>query len=182
MSRRGLILAAPAFFLFSACAVHRPYPAAWEPLPPPPTADCRHFDGKYRDRGEIPGIPQAQPSLTQLLFGTSSGWKRATLVSFSLKENDTLEVTVWEGMNSLFTRTLTSQAGHFACEAGRLVIRDRRGVSGRGVAGFESVTVTLSTTGDNLVAQVTDVGVGLALILPVAGTTTSWYRFPRERE
>jgi hypothetical protein len=176
-----ILIATLPLFLLSACVANRPYPESWSPLPLPPTEDCRHFEGSYGDRGEMPGFA-GQPSLTQQLFGTSSGWKRATRVSFSLQRDDVLEVTVWEGMSLLFTRTLTSQAGQFTCEAGRLVVRDRRGVSGPGVAGLESVTITLSATDDYLVAQVKDFGVGLAMILPVAGTTTSWYRFPRARE
>lgn len=173
-----VVLATYTALAFEGCAVHRPYPQSWEPLPPPPATDCRHFEGDYSDRGEIPGSP-THASLTQQLFGPNSAWRRATRVGFSLPRTEVLEITVWQEKSPLFTRTLTGEAGTFTCEAGQVVVRDRRGVSGPGVAGFESVTITLSLTDTHVVARVKDIGVGFAAIVPVAGTTTSWYRFPR---
>jgi hypothetical protein len=50
------------------------------------------------------------------------------------------------------------------------------------VSGWQSVTITLSSTDDYLVGQVEESAVGLVFLLPVGGKTTSWYRFRRERE
>jgi hypothetical protein len=114
------------------------------------------------------------------LFGKAA-LVRATRISFSLPTSDTLNVTVWEGTRRVFARTLTSP-GRFSCKAGRVVIRDRRFVAESAVAGWQSVTITLSSTDDYLVEKVEEFGVGLVfLVLPVGGKTTSWYRFQRER-
>jgi hypothetical protein len=50
------------------------------------------------------------------------------------------------------------------------------------VSGWQSVTITLSSTDDYLVGQVEESAAGLVFLLPVGGKTTSWYRFQRERE
>ena len=169
-----------AFLLLAGCAVHRPYPESWAPIPAPTTRECTHFKGTYADRGESSGSSN-RPSLTRTLFGPSSGSARATRVSFSLPRIELLEVTVWQGSSRLFSRVLSSWAGHFTCEAGRLVVRNERLVSANGRAQIEKVTITFSITDDHLVAQVKHIGVGATAIVPIAGTVTSWLRFPRLR-
>lgn len=178
----GFALAAQAFLLLSACALHQPYPvAAWGPPPPPPAEDCRHFEGSYREVGEMAG-EKYQPPLAWELFGDNPKLGRATRVSFSLPTDDVLNVTVWEGMNPLFARTLT-RPRKFTCEAGRLVIRNKRLVGGTMVFGWESVEITLSATDDYLVAQVKKFTAALVFIfVPIAAKETFWYRFQRERE
>lgn len=167
-----------AFLVLPGCAGHRLYPESWAPIAAPTTQDCTHFAGTYGDRGESPGSSN-RPSLTRTLLGPSSGWARATRVSLSLPRIELLEVTVWEGTSRLFSRVLSSWAGHFTCEAGRLVVRNERLVSAIGGAEIEKVTITLGTTDGDLVAQVKHVDVGGMAIMPVAGITTSWLRFPR---
>ena len=151
----------------TGCAAHRDYPESWAPVPSSTTPDCGHFAGTYGDRGESPASTN-RPSLTLTLFGPSSGWRRATRVSFSLPRSELLEVTVWEGTSRLFSRVLSSWAGHFICKAGRLVVRNERLVSAAGGAQIETVTVTFGTTDDYLVAQVKDIGMGSMAIVPVA--------------
>ena len=58
-----------------------------------------------------------------------------------------------------------------------------RFVAESAVAGWQSVTITLSNTDDYLVEQAEEFAVGLIfLVIPVGGKATSWYRFRRERE
>ena len=167
-----------AFLVLSGCAVERLYPESWAPPSVPTTEDCARFAGIYGDRGESPGS-RNRPSLTLELLGSSSGWARATRVSFSLPRSSLLEVTVWQGTSRLFTRVFSSWAGHFACEKGRLIVRAGRLVSTAGGAGIERVTITFGTTEDHLVAEVKTVRPGVATIVPVAAAATAWYRFPR---
>lgn len=166
------------FLLLTGCAVHRVYPESWAPVTSPTTQDCSHFAGTYGDRGESPASSN-RPSLTLTLFGASSSWRRATRVSFSLPRSELLEVTVWEGTRRLFSRVLSSWAGHFICKAGRLIVGYERLVSATGGAQVEKVTITFGVADNHLVAQVQRIGVGSAAIVPVAHTTTSWLRFPR---
>jgi hypothetical protein len=170
-----------AFLALAGCVSHHPYPESWPATLLPLTQGCGHFEGTYGDRGESPGL-RDRPSLTLEIFGTSSGWGRATRVSFSLPKSEVLKVTVWEGTTELFTRTLSSRTGDFTCQAGRLVVHDRRAVGGAGVMGYEMLTLTLNATDEYLLAQRKDSGVSLVLIFPVAGSTTRWYRFPRLHE
>lgn len=170
-----------SLLLLSACARHHPYPEfVWGPLPPPPTEDCRHFEGSYRNSGEMVtmALPETRPLLTQTLFGRST-LGRDTRVSFALMTNETLNVTVWEGLKTVFTRALTSP-GNFNCEEGRLVIRDRRLVNAPAVTIWQSVTITLSGTDDYLIAQVEALELGAVFIVPAGGQrSTNWYRFRR---
>jgi len=172
---------APALLvpLLSGCVFHAPYPAAWPTLPASGAEDCRHFEGSYADRGEIPDS-SVQPSLTRELFGYHSEWPGAKRVAFSLTGTEILEIAVWSGDVHLFTRTLTTQTGDFACEAGRLVIHSRRWFAADVVLGRENVRVELSLVGRHLVAQIRTFTAGvIVIIVPVVGSTTNWYRFPR---
>ena len=170
-----------AFLVVAGCAVERPYPESWAPISVPTTHDCSSFEGAYSDRGESPGS-RDRPSLTLELFGSSSGWARATRVSLSFPRSSLLEVAVWQGTSRLFTRVFSSWAGHFTCGKGRLVVRTQRLVSTAGGAGIERVTITFATTDDHLVAEVKTVRPGVPTLVPVAASATSWYRFPRLRK
>ena len=74
---------------------------------------------------------------------------------------------------------LATQAGHFVCEAGRLIIHSRRWFVVNVVAGREDVKAELSVSGKYLVAQVRTFTAGVITIVPIVGITTNWYRFPR---
>lgn len=168
-------------FLLGACAFSDPYPASWGPISPLPSEDCRQFEASYGVRGERAG--ESAPSyLTFLFFLPQAESARATRVSFSLLGNDILEVTLWEDANRLLSRTLTTQAGEFACEKGLLVVRRARWVMEGQAAGREDITIEFAVAGDQLVAKVKESVVGLAVVIPVAATQTRWYRFPRLRE
>lgn len=169
------------FLVLTGCAAHRVYPDSWAPIPAPTTQYCTEIAGTYADRGESPGSSN-RPSLTGTLFGSGSGWRRATRVSFSLPRSELLEVTVWQGTSRLFSRVLSSWAGHFICKRGRLVVHNQRLVSATGGAQIEKVTITFGIADDYLVAQVQRIGAGGAAIVPVADATTSWLRFPRLRQ
>jgi head-tail adaptor len=101
-------------------------------------------------------------------------------VDFSFPRDDVLEVTVWAGAEKLFNRTLTAAEEEVACDAGRLIVRNRRWVRADVMLAHERATLNLHRAGDYLVAQVEDKMAGLFfVILPIMGTTTHWYRFSR---
>lgn len=174
----GLPFAAFAFFLLNACTFTDPYPASWGALSTPLSEDCRHVEGNYSNPGESAGSSD-HPWLTWVLFGQSL---RATRVNLSLPRNGVLEVTGWENTDRVFSQTLTTQAGEFACEKGLLVVRRRHWVhEGQAVARSE-FTIELAAAGDDLVAKMTESAIGLAVVVPVAGTLTRWYRFAHLRD
>jgi hypothetical protein len=172
----ALPVAAAALFLLSGCTFADPYPASWVALSSALSADCRHIQGSYSERGESSNPYNRSGSLTSLIFGQTP---RATRVNLALPKTGMLEVTGWEDTTRLFSRALTTQAGEFACETGVAVVR-RTQWQGQGQgAGRSQFTVELSTAGDHLVIKETEFAVGLAVVVPVAGTGTHWYRFAR---
>lgn len=178
--RHAFALAVFAALPLAGCAVtDERYPASWDPLPPPRSADCARFAGSYADRGEMTTSGSA-PSLSYGLFGHHSGWQKTQRVDFALPQDGVLEITAWDAEKPLFKRTLTSKAGEFACKDGRLVVRSKRWVAADLVAGREDVTIEFSDTGSQLVAHILETTYGaIFAVVPIAGTAVRWYRFPR---
>ena len=166
--------------VLAACAVtDEQYPLAWEPLLPPTARDCERFAGMYADRGEAPQS-RVQPSLTYGLFGHHSAWQNAHRVDFAFPDADTLQVTVRDTDKPLFTRSLSARKGEFACRDGRLDVRSRRWVAGDVMAGREDVAIEFHDAPSQLVARVRERAYGtIFAVVPIAGTATHWYRFPR---
>jgi len=166
--------------LLTACAVGNPqYPIAWDPLLPPKTADCRILQGTYADRGQTRGGQTAR-SLTRELFGYRQEWKDATRVQLVLPSDDVLAITVWAGMEQLFTRHLQASKGGFTCQAGVLTVLDKRWVAEDLLAGHENVALELHSADGYLVAKVQEFTFALGfLIVPLVADATHWYRFHR---
>ena len=162
----------------AGCAAVNPYPAAWEPLYPSASVDCKLFQGGYSDKAE--SSDHIKPSLTRELFGFNTDWEKATRVDFSMPRDDTLEVTVWSGTDKMMTRTFSAAEGELACDAGRLVLRDTHWTRADVMIAREKAKLTLHRAGNYLVTQVEDDLTGLFfIIVPIMGTTTNWYRFAR---
>jgi hypothetical protein len=172
-----VLLVAAGLFV-AGCAAVNPYPVAWEPLYPSASADCKLFQGGYADKAE--SSDHIKPSLTRELFGFNTDWEKATRVDFSLPRDDTLEVTVWSGTDTLLTRTFSAAEGELACDAGRLILRNTRWVRADVMVAREKAKLTLHRAGDYLVAEVEDDMTGLFfVIVPIVGSVTNWYRFAR---
>lgn len=165
-----------------ACAIGNPaYPSKWDPLVPPTTAECQRFEGIYADRGETRDGLTAR-SLTRELFGYREEWKAATKVQLRFISEGVLQVTVWAGDRSVSVRDLHKATEDFDCNAGRLVIRDKRWVAEDLLAGHESVTLELHEQGQYLVALVTEFTFAVAfVVVPLVADATHWYRFQRVR-
>jgi hypothetical protein len=163
-----------------ACAIGDPaYPSGWDPLVPSPAQDCGRFEGVYADRGETRNGLSTR-SLTRELFGYREEWRRATSVELRFASNEVLRVTVRAGSLSLSERDLHKATGDFDCNAGRLVLRDKRWVAEDLVAGHEDVTIELHMEGNHLVALAREFTFAIAfLVVPFVADATHWYRFQR---
>lgn len=163
----------------AACAVgDDPYPFQWGPLPV--TDDCRGFAGIYADRGERPAEPYPA-SLTRELFGPDSPWASATAIRFDFLADDVLEVTVTGKDAKPFVRRFTAAAGDLRCDAGRLLLRDRRWFYSGTMSGRESVAATMHETVGHLVVHIRERTTGMMFMaVPLAGDSSRWYRFPRQ--
>lgn len=164
------------------CAIGNPnYPLNWDPLVPSATVDCRRFEGFYADRGQTRDGLTA-PSLTRELFGYREEWKAANRIELRFPSDDVLTARVWANDKLLSTRNLHTSTGDFACNAGELIVRDKRWVAEDLVAGHENTTIVLHHTGGQLVALVKEFTFAVAfLVVPFVADATHWYRFPRIR-
>ena len=166
--------------LLAACAVGNPeFPIAWEPLLPPKSADCRVLQGTYADRGQTREGHIAR-SLTRELFGFREEWGSATRVQLELPIDDVLAITVWAGNERLLTRDLHTVDGEFFCNAGVLVVRDKRWVAEDLLAGHENVRLELHPADGFVVARIREFTFALGfLVVPLVADATHWYRFQR---
>ena len=172
MKRLALLL------LVAGCSVvDEPYPLAWDPVAP--AQDCQRFQGRYADRGESPG-QTARPSLTRELFGASGPWEKATSVGLEFRSEDALVVTVTGTEGQPVAHNFSSKQGDFACERGKLVLRQRRWVASDLMSGRESVKLELHGADPYLVAHVHESVTGVMFaVVPLSGESARWFRFPR---
>lgn len=172
-------LAGLACLLLVGCAVvEQPYPNAWEPLVPHPDSDCRHFMGRYADRGERTDEP-TQPSLARQLFGELSDWEDASVVTLEMPRNEAIVATVTREKGERFSRTML-HGDDFACRGGRLILRDRRWIAGYVMSGRQHVELDFNEAGRHVAVQVEELAYGVMFVVfPLAGTARHWYRFQR---
>ncbi len=179
MIRRALLAACLPLAL-QACAIGNPnYPLSWDPLAPSAAENCLHFEGSYADRGQTRDGLTA-PSLTRELFGYREEWKAATRVELRFTGDDVLQVNIWAKENIVSTRNLHTSTGDFACDAGRLIVRDKRWVAEDLLAGHENTTLILHDGGGHMVALVKEFTFAVAfVVVPFVADATHWYRFQR---
>jgi hypothetical protein len=162
-------------FAGGCSVVDQPYPAAWDP--PKQAPDCRRFEGTYADSGEVAG-QTARRSLTRELFGEDSPWEKARIVRIELVEDGTV-VTVQNGDKPV-ARHFSAKEGDFRCDQGRLTLRARRWVTSGLMSGRESVRVDLYEADPFLVAHIEERVSGVMfIVVPLAGESARWFRFPR---
>ena len=133
----------------------------------------------YADRGQTRDGLTVR-SLTREMFGYREEWKAATRVGFKFVSPDVLQVTVWAGDELASERNLHADTGDFKCEAGKLVVHDKRWVAEDLVAGHENTTIELHAQGNHVVALVKEFTYAIAfLVVPFVADATHWYRFQR---
>jgi hypothetical protein len=173
------VLACAGVVHLAGCAVaEHPYPPAWDPLVPHSDSDCRHFMGRYADRGERDDEP-SKPSLTRQLFGESSDWETASVVTLAMPRDGTIEATASGERGPIASRTLLRDHG-FDCRGGRLILRDRRWIASYVLSGRQHVELDFNEAGKRVAVQVDELAYGvLFVVFPLIGTARHWYRFER---
>lgn len=201
--------AAVAFASLSGCmVVDAPYPLEWDVLPAPAATHCRYLAGRYADRGqssEHPGeltkqsSPAVQPSqtkqpsapprqgsvteersFTRELLGEDSPWQNALEFMVQTPSDDVAVFTVVDRNGSSVSRSFTVQSGQLECDAGRMILHNKRWVASTLLSGRENITMELQRGGDYLVAHVSERDTGLAFaVVPLSGESARWMRFRR---
>lgn len=165
------------------CSSHGVYPVEWGGLSPAAGDDsCPSLTGVYQNAGEraVPqgGSPQySPPYLTGYFFADTAAAAHAKRVRITGDASGVLTVEALGEDASLEPRILQRQ-DDYRCEDGWLLLESSRWMAEQ-VSGFESLTYRLRKTHDgSLVVQVSASGVGVVFVVPVAGSSTEWHRFP----
>lgn len=168
-------------FVAPGCSYHAVYPADWASLSSGAADGCPSLAGVYRNAGEraVPegGSPQySPPYLSSYFFEDTAAAARADRVRISGDANAGLRIELSGGEASPAPRVLQRQT-HYRCEDGWLLLESSRWLA-ENVSGFESMTYRFRMATDGaMVVQVDSSAVGIVFLVPVAGSSTEWYRF-----
>lgn len=171
-----------AAVLSSGCSSHGAYPVEWGGLSASPADSCPSLAGEFQNAGEraVPqgGSPQSSPPyLSSYFLADTAAAARATRVRITGDANTELMVEALGEAASPEPRVLQRQED-YRCEDGWLVLASSRWVAEQ-VSGFESMTYRFRRANDGaLVVQVSASALGVIFVVPIAGSSTEWHRFP----
>ena len=180
MTVRSALIAVAAL---GACVMLPDYPAAWAPVSEAPGKTCPDLAGVYaNESADPPG--EYLFSLLRGQSGTRHERAASAINVVSQPAEGSLQVDVHLPGTPApqYSASFSREKGDFDCDAGWLAFK--RGVDASGQAewtGVSRVAVSLARSSDGfLVARKNVVGAGtVAVLIPVAGTQTTWYRFKR---
>lgn len=161
----------------SGCVSIDQYPAEWGSLRLSADSACPDVSGRFRDQGERANS-NFKPSLSYQLLRSYSQ-KAAETVEIKFVDPTVLHIRVFNGAELIAESVLSSNKGEFQCANGFVVIKKGEFINREGVFGGEKWTFSLAPSGNALVVKENDSAIGTMLLFPVAGTSTSWSRFPR---
>lgn len=171
-----------AAVLSTGCSSHGAYPVEWGDLSPAVGESCPSLAGEFQNAGEraVPegGSPQySPPYLSSYFFADTAAAARAKRVRITGDGNEALKVELFGEAASPQPRILQRQED-YRCEDGWLLLESSRWVAEQ-VSGFESMTYRFRRANDGaLVVQVSASALGVIFLVPIAGSSTEWHRFP----
>lgn len=164
------------------CSSHGVYPVEWGGLSPAVGDSCPTLAGEFQNAGEraVPqgGSPQySPPNLSSYFLADTATAARAKRVRLTGDADEALKVELF-GENIALEPLILQRQEDYRCEDGWLLLESSRWMAEQ-VSGFESLTYRLRKADDgSLVVQVRASGVGVIFVVPVAGSSTEWHRFP----
>jgi len=182
-ARALAVWAAFALLIATGCVTVEPYPSSWG-APPTAGGNCESITGAYADNGtRADGTPVRlsfwlNPTVTSSSperFQLSKDLAEAEQVELDLK-GTLLEISAI-GPNVRRAWTFDSSKGQFRCHEGVLRIA-RWHVDNDIVILANKDTMDLYRTQDYLLVNTHGGGAGLAMVVPVAGYSSVWARFP----
>jgi len=171
-----------AAVLSSGCSSHGAYPVEWGGLSASPDDSCPSLAGEFHNAGEraVPegGSPQySPPYLSSYFLADTATAAQATHVRITGDANAELMVEALGEAASLKPRILQRQKD-YRCEEGWLLMKSTHSVAEQ-VSGVEFTTYRFRRANDGaLVVRISSSGVGVNFVVPVAGSSTEWHRFP----
>lgn len=170
--------------VLASCATTDPYPEEWPPVVEAEKGDCSALIGTYNN-GYSKSTHDAitmKGGLIVMLIGPekraeSPGNKPVTRVTIELPSSDRLVV---QGFNfSELLRQGERRISRTSCSGKGLAINGKfSGTNAENVLGFISASGHLQRAGNgDLVGRIRSTFTGIALLVPISSSTTSWYRF-----
>ena len=159
------------------CFSHPKYPQNWSSVQK--ETKCPDIGGHYKNRGETETNGEYKPYLYSILFGGETKDIRSVKsIKIYQKTNELLFEAYANG--SLF-KSRVAKINPDDCGDGFIQINvpEPEGAINRdGVVGYtwEAIRISKDMQG-NLIIRNDSSGVGIVLLIPVAGSQWSWYRF-----
>ena len=170
-------LAILALLVLPGCVFIDQYPSEWGV--PRLTSDntCPDISGIFRDRGERVNS-KFEPSLSNQLLQPRY-WNTAETVEIKFLEPTQLLIRVFAGKQLLAESLLSSSNREFECRKGYVVIKKGEFINREGVFGGEKRAFFFAPSDNALIVKEDSSALGLMLLIPVAGTSTTWSQFHR---
>jgi hypothetical protein len=186
LAAREILLALTLAILLASCASTDTYPQDWPAVISGERGDCSALVGAFNN-GYAKSTPDAirmKGGLIALLIGSASskeadGALPVTWLKIEQPSPDRLTVTGYNGKRAVRRGNRPLERG--SCSKKGLSISGKfEGVNAENVVGFLSASGHLqrAENGD-LVARIRSTFTGVALLVPVTSSATSWYRFRR---
>ena len=185
-SVRPAVLILVSALVLVSCATTDPYPEEWPPIVEAEKGDCSGLIGTFNNgysKSSHDAITMTGGLIALLIGqasrGESEGARPVTRVTIEQPAPDRLVVT---GLNftELVRQGNRSLSGGSCSRKGLPVSGKFGGVNVENMVGFISASGYLkgAENGD-LVARVRSTFTGIALVVPMTSSATSWYRFKR---
>jgi hypothetical protein len=123
-----------ACLLFTSCLFYQRYPTRWSPKEQHSDKDCWEILGTYSDKGETGHKKPDSTSLSSLIFRSHPlDVREATSVKIAKLDDDSLEISVWNGEKQLHAQSFSQSKKEFRCSSKGIKIS--MGTGGGGTSG-----------------------------------------------
>jgi len=187
---RYILYVMAGLFGTAGCISTTSYPDDWSPLGTNAALQCPNLTGSYENYGlsAADSGHSYRPMLARVFFPQdgpgSTVLKAVSHMTVNDEGADGIVVKAWVGDELLAERRLT--ASQLPCIEGSRVLHETE-FYGTGlyliplpIVTYSSIEHLISLAADgSLVMQNKDFGMGVALVIPVAGKGQGWYTFPR---
>jgi hypothetical protein len=196
ISMRIILAATIGLFLTGCVGSKMVYPEDWAPLASADSGTCQNITGKYR------AISEPLPYYTRTCANVGKGWycrslpedladirrpiTEDTWVEINGSDRTELRVTVWTKDTIQNSITLRAAAKQFECgDDGAVVKIEPEFMAGDGAIGINTgfeYSFRKATDGSLVMKETTSGGGLIFLVIPVAGSSTQWWKWqPLER-
>ncbi len=158
------------------CSSTLEYPKKWEPIDRQSTTDCKFISGVYLNSDETV-VGRGPSKLTRVLH--KQGQIVSDFHSVKIEFDQNLHLIISGITKPDATPLQLSVIRNYECKNGALEFEFSSVTSGDNVVGMGSSKRRLFKSGNYLVVETDESGVGIVLLIPVVASANYWYRFPK---